>query len=47
MDPISLAASLLTVLGAAATVGRSLERLSSPRHAPDQLVALINEVSSS
>ncbi|KAL9017831.1 MAG: hypothetical protein Q9185_004846 [Variospora sp. 1 TL-2023] len=45
MDPISVAASLLTVLGAAATAGRALDRLSSLRHAPDHLVALVNEIS--
>ncbi|KAL9040139.1 MAG: hypothetical protein Q9214_004603, partial [Letrouitia sp. 1 TL-2023] len=44
MDPISLAASLLTVIGAAATAGRTLEKLSSARYAGDQLDALINEV---
>ncbi|KAL9613335.1 MAG: hypothetical protein Q9167_002096 [Letrouitia subvulpina] len=44
MDPISLAASLLTVIGAAATTGRTLEKLSSARYAGDQLDALINEV---
>lgn len=44
MDPISLAASLLTVIGAAATTGRTLEKLSSARYAGDQLDALVNEV---
>ncbi|KAI4125496.1 MAG: hypothetical protein LQ338_004198 [Usnochroma carphineum] len=45
MDPVSVAASVLTVLGAAATAGRALDHLSSLRHAPDHLVALVNEVS--
>ncbi|KAL9593600.1 MAG: hypothetical protein Q9219_007474 [cf. Caloplaca sp. 3 TL-2023] len=45
MDPVSVAASLLTVLGAAATAGRALDHLSSLRHAPDHLIALVNEVS--
>ena len=45
MDPVSVAASLLTVLGAAGTATRALEHLSDIRHAPDQLLALINEVS--
>ena len=45
MDPVSVAASLLTVLGAAGTAARALEHLSNIRHAPDQLLALINEVS--
>ncbi|KAL8896422.1 MAG: hypothetical protein Q9192_003102 [Flavoplaca navasiana] len=45
MDPISVAASVLTVLGAAATAGRALDRLQSSRQAPEHLVALVNEVS--
>ena len=45
MDPVSVTASLLTVLGAACTAGRALEHLSRLRHAPDQLIALTNEVS--
>lgn len=44
MDPVSVAASVLTLLGAAATAGRALERLSTLKHAPDNLVALVNEV---
>ncbi|KAL8766550.1 MAG: hypothetical protein Q9209_006693 [Squamulea sp. 1 TL-2023] len=45
MDPISVAASLLTVIGAAATAGRTLDFISSSKHAPEHLVALVNEVS--
>ncbi|KAL8939547.1 MAG: hypothetical protein Q9216_003307 [Gyalolechia sp. 2 TL-2023] len=45
MDPVSVAASVLTLLGAAATAGRALDRLSSLKHAPDHLIALVNEVS--
>ena len=45
MDPVSVAASLLTVLGAAGAAGRALEHLSNIRHSSDQLLALINEVS--
>ncbi|KAI4232309.1 MAG: hypothetical protein LQ349_005098 [Xanthoria aureola] len=45
MDPISVAASVLTVLGAAATAGRALDRISSSRQAPEHLIALVNEVS--
>ncbi|KAL8997543.1 MAG: hypothetical protein Q9169_003238 [Polycauliona sp. 2 TL-2023] len=45
MDPISVAASVLTVLGAAATAGRALDRLQSSRQAPEHLLALVNEVS--
>ena len=44
MDPISVAASVLTLLGAAGKAGQALEHVSNLRHAPDQLVALINEV---
>ncbi|MCJ1236859.1 hypothetical protein MMC14_004841 [Varicellaria rhodocarpa] len=45
MDPLSIGASVLAVLGAAATAGRALEKLCRLRHAPDDLIALINEVS--
>ncbi|KAL8956008.1 MAG: hypothetical protein Q9183_006451, partial [Haloplaca sp. 2 TL-2023] len=45
MDPVSVAASVLTVIGAAATAARTLDHLSSLKHAPDTLVALVNEVS--
>ena len=45
MDPISVAASVLTVLGAAGTAVRALDRLQSSRQAPEHLVALLNEVS--
>lgn len=44
MDPVSVAASVLTVLGAAATAARALDHLSSLKHAPDSLIALVNEV---
>ncbi|KAL8947627.1 MAG: hypothetical protein Q9222_006114 [Ikaeria aurantiellina] len=45
MDPVSVAASVLTVLGAAATAARTLDQISALRHAPDHLIALVNEVS--
>ena len=45
MDPVSVAASLLTLVSAASTTGRALEQISNVRHAPDQLLALVNEVS--
>ncbi len=44
MDPLSVTASLLAVLGAASAAGRALQHVSDLRHAPDQLVALTNEV---
>ena len=45
MDPLSIGASILAVLGATVTAGRTLEKLYRLRHAPDDLIALINEVS--
>lgn len=45
MDPLSVTASLLAVLGAAGAAGRALQHISDLRHAPDQLLALTNEVS--
>lgn len=44
MDPISVAASVLTVLGAAGTAGRALEHISQLRHASEHLIGLVNEV---
>ena len=40
-----MAASLIALLGAAGAAARALEHVSHLRHAPDQLVALTNEVS--
>jgi len=45
MDPLSVTASVLTVLGAAGTVLRSLEKTRSFRKAPEEVHALIEEVS--
>ena len=45
MDPLSVTASLLAVLGAAGAAGRALQHMSDLRHAPDQLLALTNAVS--
>lgn len=45
MDPLSVTASLLAVLGAAGPATRALQHVTNLRHAPDQLVALVNEVS--
>lgn len=45
MDPLSVTASLLAVLAAARAAGRTLQHVSDLRHAPDQLLALTNEVS--
>ncbi|KAL8912723.1 MAG: hypothetical protein Q9172_007453 [Xanthocarpia lactea] len=45
MDPISVAASILTVLGATATAATALNHLCQARHASQHLIALVNEVS--
>ncbi len=45
MDPISVTASILTLLGAAAKASQALELVANLHHAPDQLLALMNEVS--
>ena len=44
-DPLSFAASIIAVLGAAEGVAKTLSRIQSIRNAPDELLALINEVS--
>ena len=40
-----MAASVLAVLGAAGAAGRGLQHVLDLRHASDQVVALVNEVS--
>ena len=45
MDPLSLTASILTVLGANYSVMQGLEQLASLRHAPNTILALNNEIS--
>ncbi|KAI9873434.1 MAG: hypothetical protein M1830_000415 [Pleopsidium flavum] len=45
MDPLSVTASVLTVVGAAGAVLKSLKKLSSFRRAPEEVHALIDEVS--
>ena len=44
-DPLSLAASVITVIGAADNVGKLLAKIQSMKDAPNELLALINEVS--
>ena len=44
-DPLSIAASVITVVGTANGVGELLSRIKSLQHAPDELLALVNEVS--
>ena len=43
-DPLSLAASILTLLGAGGAIGRTLKKVVALRHAPAILLALNNEV---
>ncbi|KAF2682611.1 hypothetical protein K458DRAFT_390536 [Lentithecium fluviatile CBS 122367] len=45
MDPLSIAASVITVVAAAGTVAKHLEELRNTlQHAPDVLNSLVNEV---
>ena len=45
MEPLSVAASVLAVLGAASAAGRGLQQVLGFRNVPDQVIALMNEVS--
>ena len=45
MDPLSLTASILAVVGAGARLAQGLDKLIALRGAPDELLALNNEVS--
>ena len=44
-DPLSITASIIAVVGAAEGVTKTLSKIKNMRHAPDELLALINEVS--
>ena len=44
-DPLSITASIIAVVGAAEGVTKTLAKIKSIRNAPDELLALINEVS--
>ena len=44
-DPLSITASIIAVVGAAECVTKTLAKIRSIRNAPDELLALINEVS--
>ncbi|KAG4431012.1 hypothetical protein IFR05_013502 [Cadophora sp. M221] len=44
MDPLSISASIVALIGAATTVVRGLDRLQALRHAPAELKVLLNEV---
>ena len=45
MDPLSLTASIIAVLGAIGSISNGLQKLSSLHHAPMTLLALNNEIS--
>lgn len=44
MDPLSVTASIVAVVGAASSVGRTLSKLASLRGAPNTIQALNNEI---
>lgn len=44
MDPLSVAANIIAVTGAAANISKKLRELSRLRHAPEQIIVLENEV---
>lgn len=44
MDPISLTASIIAVLGLASKVSNALRSLYDLRHAPQEILELANEV---
>ena len=43
MDPLSITASVIAVLGAASTSGAAIRKLVALRKAPEELDALLNE----
>jgi Fungal N-terminal domain of STAND proteins len=45
MDPLSISASIVALLGAAGAVVNGLQKLTSIYHASNSLLALINELS--
>ena len=44
-DPLSITASIIAVLGAAEGVSKTLAKIKSLRQAPNEILALINEIS--
>ena len=46
MDPFSISASIITVIGAAGTAIRGIEKILAVKDAPHELQDLYNEVSS-
>lgn len=45
MDPVSLTASVASIIGVLSIVGKGLEKLYRLRQAPEQVLALLNEIS--
>ena len=45
VDPLSLTASIIAVLGISNSVGKALSKIKLINESPDELLALINEVS--
>jgi len=43
MDPLSLTASIIAVVGAASATVQALEKLRRLRHAPQQILVVLNE----
>ena len=44
-DPLSITTSIIAVIGAAETVGKTLNRIRDMTNAPDEILALSNEIS--
>ena len=44
-DPLSIAASIIAVIGAAESVGKTLTKIRNIRNTPSEVLALINEIS--
>ena len=45
MDPLSLTASIIAVVGAGSTIGKGLKKAVEARHMPDVVLDLNNEIS--
>ena len=44
MDPISLRASIIAILGAGGAIAKAMHKIRGLKHAPDVLLQLNNEV---
>lgn len=45
IDPVSLTASVATIIGLVSSIGKGLEKLYRLRDAPEQVLALLSEIS--